>query len=83
MTVTSGNGPVVVGGLSGGRKGSTQYEPGDWYERLHPDSEERGTIAETILDRIVHNAYEVLIDGKVPIRERNGLRNRSVMPDCA
>ena len=40
----------------------TQYKPGDWYERLHPNSEERSAIAEAILDRIVHNAYEVLID---------------------
>ena len=30
----------------------TQYEPGDWYERLHPNSDERSAIAEAILDRI-------------------------------
>ena len=24
----------------------TQYEPGDWYERLHPNSDERSAIAE-------------------------------------
>ena len=36
----------------------TQYEPGDWYERLHPNSEERSAIAEAILDRIIHNAYD-------------------------
>ena len=33
----------------------TQYEPGDWYERLHPNSDERSAIAEAILDRILHN----------------------------
>ena len=35
----------------------TQYEPGDWYELLHPNSDERSAIAEAILDRILHNSY--------------------------
>lgn len=31
-------------------------------------------ISEAIMDRIIHNSYEVLIDGKVPMRERQGLK---------
>ena len=53
------------------KKGSmifcTQYEAGDWYVRIHPDSDERSAIAEAILDRIIHNSYEVLIAGKISI----------------
>lgn len=50
----------------------TQFEPGDWYCRI--GTEQDATVSEAIIDRIVHNSYEVLIEGKISMRERNGLK---------
>ena len=60
----------------------TQYEPEDWYHRLcgSNDSNEEGSpITDAIMDRIIHNSYEVLIDGRVSMRERYGLKMKG---DC-
>ncbi len=32
-----------------------------------------GTIAEAILDRIVHDSYQFFLDGEISMRERHGL----------
>ena len=45
----------------------TQFAPGGWHEKIGEE-----TLADAILDRIVHDS--ILIDGKVSMRERNGIK---------
>lgn len=51
----------------------TQFEPKGWYSRIDPDPESDSPICEAIMDRVIHNAYEILVDGKQSMRERYGL----------
>src|SRR5699024_3115189 len=46
----------------------SQIDPGGWHLKLGNE-----TIAEAILDRIIHDSYQILIDGKISMRERHGL----------
>lgn len=48
----------------------THFEPRGWHEKLGED-----TLADAILDRIVHNSYTVPIDGKTSMRERNVIKD--------
>ena len=57
----------------------TQYETEGWYGRIHPDEDNDSPISEAIMDRIIHNSYSVMIDGKCSMRERHGL-NAEVTP---
>ena len=53
----------------------TQYQPQGWYERINPDSDNDSPISDAIMGRIVHNSYEVKIQGCISMRERHGLNS--------
>lgn len=46
----------------------SQFAPEGWCERIG-----ESTIADSIMDRIVHDSYTVFIDGQVSMRERHGI----------
>lgn len=53
----------------------TQYEPSGWYSRINPESSNESPISDAIMDRIIHNSYEVRIEGRISMRERHGIKS--------
>ena len=53
----------------------TQYQFKGWYTRIGPNPDSGSPASETITDRFIHKAYEVLVDGHVSMHERNGLKS--------
>lgn len=46
----------------------SQFSAAGWHQKIG-----EGTIADAVLDRIVHNSYEMLIEGDESMRQRKGL----------
>ena len=47
----------------------SQFKPGGWHEKIGQD-----TLADAILDRIIHDSYQIFMDGIMSMRERKGLK---------
>jgi len=48
---------------------SSQFAPAGWHGKIGET-----TLADAILDRIVHDSYTIFIDGKDSMRKRKGIQ---------
>lgn len=49
---------------------SSQFSPAGWHSKIGED-----TLADAILDRIVHDSHTILIDGEESMRKRKGIKD--------
>jgi DNA replication protein DnaC len=54
----------------------SQFTPTGWYERIG-----EGTVADAVLDRIIHNSYEIVIEGKDSMRKRKSFKKSTLKPE--
>jgi len=47
----------------------SQFDTQGWYEKIG-----EATLADAILDRIIHDSYNIFIDGEISMRERHGIQ---------
>ncbi len=63
----------------GNEKGSiifcTRYATEGWHSQINPVPDNDSPISEAIMNRIINNSYEIMIDGRVPVRELHGLKS--------
>lgn len=64
------------------KKGSiifcTQYDTDDWYFRIDSErsEEDDSAVTEAILDRIIHNKYDLDVSGRISMRKRHAFEDQ-------
>lgn len=58
----------------------SQFSADKWYDRMNPDPDET-TSTEAVIDRLIHDSYEIFIQGNISMRERHGINYRKKQND--